>query len=143
MALDSLLIAGLANELNRVLEGARIDKIYMPRRDRVVLNLRLQQGSGKLLLGFVFIQLINCKGKGTILFQLHILSGCVQPLYSTVSAPIAVISAGTVIVIHLCRGDLVNLDCVGTVPLEILVCKQGSLTLRLKLFISVGLEFSC
>ena len=50
MALDSLLIAGLANELNRVLEGARIDKIYMPRRDRVVLNLRLQQGSGKLLL---------------------------------------------------------------------------------------------
>ena len=50
MALDSLLIAGLANELNRVLEGARIDKIYMPRRDRVVLNLRLQQGTGKLLL---------------------------------------------------------------------------------------------
>lgn len=50
MALDSLVIAGLANELNHTLEGARIDKIYMPRRDRVVLNLRLQQGSGKLLL---------------------------------------------------------------------------------------------
>lgn len=50
MALDSLVIAGLANELNRTLEGARIDKIYMPRRDRVVLNMRLQQGSGKLLL---------------------------------------------------------------------------------------------
>lgn len=50
MALDSLVIAGLANELNRTLEGARIDKIYMPRRDRVLLNLRLQQGTGKLLL---------------------------------------------------------------------------------------------
>lgn len=50
MALDSLVIAGLAKELNQTLEGARIDKIYMPRRDRVVLHLRLRQGTGKLLL---------------------------------------------------------------------------------------------
>lgn len=50
MALDSLVIAGLAEELNRTLEGARIDKIYMPRRDRVVLSLRLAGGTGKLLL---------------------------------------------------------------------------------------------
>lgn len=50
MALDALVIAGLAKELNRRLEGARIDKIYMPRRDRVLLHLRLQQGTGKLLL---------------------------------------------------------------------------------------------
>lgn len=44
------MIAGLAAELNRTLEGARIDKIYMPRRDRVLLSLRLAGGTGKLLL---------------------------------------------------------------------------------------------
>lgn len=50
MALDSFVIAGLAEELNERLAGARIDKVTMPRRDRIILHLRAQEGNVRLLL---------------------------------------------------------------------------------------------
>lgn len=50
MALDSLMIGGLAAELNSRLAGARIDKVTMPRRDRIILHLRAQEGNVRLLL---------------------------------------------------------------------------------------------
>ena len=50
MPVDSLFINGLTNELNNELSGARIDKIYMPRRDQVVLNLRTDKGQKKLMI---------------------------------------------------------------------------------------------
>jgi len=49
MALDNLLVAGLCAELDARLRGARIDKIYMPRRDRAVLSLRTEAGPCRLL----------------------------------------------------------------------------------------------
>lgn len=50
MALDSFVIAGLAKELDRRLSGARIDRITMPRRDRIVLHLRAAEGNVRLLM---------------------------------------------------------------------------------------------
>ena len=50
MPIDNLYISGLAHELNEELSGARIDKIYMPRRDQVVLNLRAENGAKKLVI---------------------------------------------------------------------------------------------
>ncbi len=50
MPIDNLFIGGLAQELDRELLGARIDKIYMPRRDQVVLNLRTDNGNRKLIM---------------------------------------------------------------------------------------------
>ena len=50
MPIDNLFIGGLAQELDRELLGARIDKIYMPRRDQVVLNLRTDNGNKKLIM---------------------------------------------------------------------------------------------
>ena len=50
MPLDSYCVAGLANELNTVLAAARIDKIHMPARDRVLIHLRAAQGPVRLLL---------------------------------------------------------------------------------------------
>ncbi len=50
MPIDNLFIGGLVQELDRELIGARIDKIYMPRRDQVVLNLRTDNGNKKLIM---------------------------------------------------------------------------------------------
>jgi len=50
MPIDNLFISGLAQQLDRELLGARIDKIYMPRRDQVVLNLRTDNGNKKLIM---------------------------------------------------------------------------------------------
>ena len=51
MALDSFVIGGLAEELHRRLENARVDKVTMPRRDRIILHLRtLKEGNVRLLL---------------------------------------------------------------------------------------------
>ena len=51
MALDSFVIGGLAKELNARLENARVDKVTMPRRDRIILHLRtLREGNVRLLL---------------------------------------------------------------------------------------------
>ena len=51
MALDSFVIGGLAEELNARLENARVDKVTMPRRDRIILHQRtLKEGNVRLLL---------------------------------------------------------------------------------------------
>ena len=50
MPLDALCLTALAEELRPALEGARIDKIYQPARDEVLLHLRSQAGNVRLLL---------------------------------------------------------------------------------------------
>ncbi|MEG2931295.1 MAG: fibronectin/fibrinogen-binding protein, partial [Ruthenibacterium sp.] len=46
MALDAATIALAAKELSARLADAKIDKIFEPTRDEVVLNLRLRGGAG-------------------------------------------------------------------------------------------------
>ena len=51
MPLDALCLSGVINELNTSLSGARVDKIYQPGRDEVILALRTQNaGNVRLLL---------------------------------------------------------------------------------------------
>lgn len=50
MPLDALCLSGLVSELNAALAGAKIDKIYQPGRDEVVLAVRTPGGGKKLLL---------------------------------------------------------------------------------------------
>ncbi len=50
MALDAAMIALCASELSRSLAGARVDKIYMPARDEVLMALRTREQRLNLLL---------------------------------------------------------------------------------------------
>lgn len=50
MALDAALLALVAGELKQTLLDSRIDKIFQPTRDEVVINLRSRSGTCKLLL---------------------------------------------------------------------------------------------
>ena len=50
MPLDALCLSGVVHELKNALSGAKIDKIYQPGRDEVVLALRAPAGNVKLLL---------------------------------------------------------------------------------------------
>lgn len=51
MPLDALCLSGVISELNTALSGAKVDKIYQPGRDEVVLALRSPvQGNVRLLL---------------------------------------------------------------------------------------------
>ena len=50
MPLDALCLSGVVHELQNALSGAKIDKIYQPGRDQVVLALRAPAGNVKLLL---------------------------------------------------------------------------------------------
>ena len=50
MALDAATLALCGRELSRALEGARIDKIFEPTRDEIVLNMRTRTGAPRLLL---------------------------------------------------------------------------------------------
>ena len=51
MPLDALCLSGVINELNTALSGARVDKIYQPGRDEVILALRSPAaGNVRLLL---------------------------------------------------------------------------------------------
>ena len=50
MPLDALCMIGVVHELQNALSGAKIDKIYQPGRDEVVLALRAPAGNVKLLL---------------------------------------------------------------------------------------------
>lgn len=50
MALDGVLLHFLAQEINRRLEGARVDKIQQPERDEVDLIFRGREGSPRLIL---------------------------------------------------------------------------------------------
>ena len=48
--LDALCLSGVVHELNTVLIGAKIDKIYQPARDEIILALRAHSGNVRLLL---------------------------------------------------------------------------------------------
>ena len=50
MPLDALCLSGLVHERNTALAGGKIDKIYQPGRDEVVLAVRAPKGNVKLLL---------------------------------------------------------------------------------------------
>ena len=50
MPLDALCLSGVVHELQNALSGAKIDKIYQPGRDEVVLALRAPASNVKLLL---------------------------------------------------------------------------------------------
>ncbi len=51
MPLDALCLSGVINELNTSLSGSRVDKIYQPGRDEVILALRSPNlGNVRLLL---------------------------------------------------------------------------------------------
>ncbi|MEA5050628.1 MAG: NFACT RNA binding domain-containing protein [Oscillospiraceae bacterium] len=50
MALDAAMLSYTAQELDRALAGARVDKIYMPARDEAVFALRTQTDSFRLFI---------------------------------------------------------------------------------------------
>jgi len=50
MPLDALCLSGLVHELDTALAGAKVDKIYQPGREEVVLALRAPAGNVRLLL---------------------------------------------------------------------------------------------
>ncbi len=50
MALEAICVTALAGELRQTLTGGKVDKIYQPTRDEVVLHMRTGQGNVKLLL---------------------------------------------------------------------------------------------
>ncbi len=50
MPLDAVCLTALVRELRPALEGARVDKIFQPGREEVLLHLRGPEGSRKLLL---------------------------------------------------------------------------------------------
>ena len=50
MPLDAICLSAVAEELRAALVGGRIDKVYQPGRDEVVLAVRGSEGNGKLLL---------------------------------------------------------------------------------------------
>ena len=50
MTLDGITCQLLANELNKELEGKRVDKIYMPDKHTVILHIRFTGGYQKLLI---------------------------------------------------------------------------------------------
>ncbi len=49
MALDACFLTGLVRELNSQMVGARVEKIYQPGRDELLLHLRLPAGKARLL----------------------------------------------------------------------------------------------
>ncbi len=50
MALDGVFLHHLKKEIEGVALGARVDKIYQPNRDELILSLRSREAAGKLLL---------------------------------------------------------------------------------------------
>ena len=50
MALDAGFLASIAAELKRVAIGGRIEKVYQPERDAVVLQMRTFEGGKRLMI---------------------------------------------------------------------------------------------
>ena len=50
MPLDAVCLLATVREINARTAEGRIDKIYQPERDEIVLSIRLMRGSVKLLL---------------------------------------------------------------------------------------------
>ena len=51
MALDAICLTAVLEELRKVLEGGRIDKVYQPSRDEIVLAVRGAGANVKLQIG--------------------------------------------------------------------------------------------
>ena len=56
MSMDAITIDGLCRQLQQELSDSRVDKIFMPRREEVILSLRSHRGAWKLV--------ISCSGAG-------------------------------------------------------------------------------
>lgn len=56
MALDGIFLHSVKEELTEILIGARVDKVYQPSREEVVLQMKAREGTYKLLI---------CTGAGT------------------------------------------------------------------------------
>lgn len=50
MPLDAICLTAVARELRQAVTGAKVDKIYQPTRDEVILHLRAGKGNARLLL---------------------------------------------------------------------------------------------
>ncbi len=50
MALDAITLSLLANELDKELQGSRVDKIHQPSKDEIVMHIRKRDGNIKLLI---------------------------------------------------------------------------------------------
>ena len=50
MAFDSGMLACALSEIRRAAEGARIEKVYQPERDEIILQMRSFEGEKKLLI---------------------------------------------------------------------------------------------
>ena len=50
MAFDACLLYALINEINNVAGGGRIEKIYQPERDEIILQMRTHRGGKRLLI---------------------------------------------------------------------------------------------
>lgn len=50
MAFDACLLSALVNEINSTAQGGRIEKIYQPERDEIILQMRTNEGGKRLLI---------------------------------------------------------------------------------------------
>lgn len=50
MAFDGIVVNSLARELNEILNGSKIDKVYQPERDEICLKVRSREGNKKLVI---------------------------------------------------------------------------------------------
>ncbi len=50
MAFDSCLLSALVKEINAIAAGGRIEKIYQPERDEIILQMRTHEGGKRLLI---------------------------------------------------------------------------------------------
>ena len=50
MALDGIYLSGIAQEIRQTLLGTKVDRIYQPSREELVVTFRGRAGSHKLLL---------------------------------------------------------------------------------------------
>ena len=55
MPLDAICLRAVTNELNNVLAGCRVEKVYQPDRDEIVLQTRGGQGGPRRLLLSIFL----------------------------------------------------------------------------------------
>jgi len=56
MALDGVFLNAIKDELTEILIGARVDKVYQPSREEIILQMKAREGNFKLLI---------CTGAGT------------------------------------------------------------------------------
>lgn len=50
MAFDGFVTSGIARELNEKLKGGKIDKVYQPEKDEIILSIRTREGLFRLLI---------------------------------------------------------------------------------------------